>query len=148
MDQHQSVHFAERNQARSNGSLAKGCRCTKDTFIVSRHSLGCLYLGRSAVAVELNLKRNSAEPMICNLDRDAMALAQIEYFLQQAPRQGDMMNQVFSASDDAEFAKSRESHRLCLIKLRILKCSQAHQAIQEHIGQVFLFDKNHVANFD
>lgn len=72
--------------------------------------------------------------MICNLDSDAMALAQMEYFLQQAPRQRDMMNQVLSASDDAEFAKGRESHRLGLIKLRILKCSQAHQAIQKHIG--------------
>ncbi len=134
MDQHQGVHFAERNQARSNGSFAKGCRSTKDTFIVSRHRLYCLYLGRPAVAVELNLKRNSAEPMICNLDCDAMTLAQIKYFLQQAPRQRDMMNHVLSASDDAEFAKGRESHRLCLIKLRILKCGQAHQAIQEHIG--------------
>src|SRR5688572_26074278 len=56
MDQHQSVHFAERNQARSNGSLAKGCRSTKDTFIVSRHSLGGLYLRRPAVAVELDRK--------------------------------------------------------------------------------------------
>lgn len=78
MDQHQSVHFAERNQARSNGSFAKGCRSTKDAFIVSCQSLCRLYLGGPAVAVELNLKRNSAEPMICNLNRDAMALAQIE----------------------------------------------------------------------
>jgi hypothetical protein len=42
-------------------------------------------LGRTAIAVEIDLDRNSAEPMICNLNGDAMALEQIEYIFQQAP---------------------------------------------------------------
>jgi hypothetical protein len=63
---------------RSNGSLAKGCRSTKDAFIGSRQSLCCLYLRWPAVAVEIKLDRNSAESIICNFDRDAMAIKQIQ----------------------------------------------------------------------
>ena len=74
MDQHQSVHFAERNQARSNGSLAKGCRSTKDAFIVKSQRLCRFYLRRPTVTTKIQLYRNSAESVIYNFDRDAMAI--------------------------------------------------------------------------
>src|SRR5262249_11749255 len=100
----------------------------------SSQSLGRLYLRWPAVAVEIKLNRNSAEPMICNFDRDAMAIKQIQYFFQQTTRQRNVMMQVLSASDDSGFAESRKPHRLGPIKLWVLKCSQSHQAIQKHIG--------------
>jgi len=133
-DQHQGVYLAQRNQVRSNGSLAKACRSTKDTFIVNSQGLCCLYRCRPALAVKVKLYRNSAELMICNFDRNAMAINQIQYFFQQATRQRNVMTQVLSASDDSGFAESRKPHSLTPIKLRILKCSHWHQPIQEHLG--------------
>src|SRR6185503_2077716 len=112
MDQHQGVYLAQRNQVRGNGSLAKGCRSTKDAFIKSSQGLCCLYLRWPAVAVEIKLDRNSAEPMIHDFDRDTIAIKQIQYFFQQATRQRNVMTQVFSARDDSGFAESRKPHRL------------------------------------
>src|SRR5690349_22948188 len=107
MDQYEGVYLAQRNQVRSNGRLAKGCRSTKDAFIGSSQGLYCLYLRWSALAVKVKLDRNSAEPMICNFDRDAMATKQIKYLFQQATRQCNVMRQVLSARDDSGFAESR-----------------------------------------
>jgi hypothetical protein len=84
MDQYEGVYLAQRNQIRSNGSLAKGCRSTKDALIKSSQGLCCFYLRRPALAVKVKLSRNSAEPMICDFDRDAMAIKQIPYFFQPA----------------------------------------------------------------
>jgi hypothetical protein len=84
--------------------------------------------------VKVKLDMNSAESLIRNFDRDAMAMKQIKYFFQQTTRQRNVMTQVLSASDDSRFAESRQPHRLGPVKLRILKCSQSHQAIQKHIG--------------
>src|ERR1044072_8226452 len=120
MDQYQGVYLAQRDQVRGNGSLAKGCRSTKDAFIESSQSLCRLYLRWPAIAVEIKLDRNSAESMICNFDRDAMAIKQIKCFFQQATRQRNVMRQVLSARDDSGFAESRKPHRLSPIKLRVL----------------------------
>src|ERR1043165_409207 len=148
MDQHQSVYLAQRNQVRGNGSLAKGCRSTKDIFIVNSQSLCCLHLRWPPVTVEIKIDRNSAEPMICNFDRNAMAIKQIKYFFQQTTRQRNVTTQVLSTRDDSRFAESRKPHRLGSIKLRILKCSQSHQAIQKHIGQILFLDVNKISNCD
>jgi len=72
--------------------------------------------------------------MICSFDHYAMAIKQIKYVFQQATRQHNLMTEVLSASDDWGFVESRKPHRLGPVKLRVLKCSQSHQATQEHIG--------------
>src|ERR1700741_172107 len=148
MDQHQGVYLAQRYQVRSNCSFAKGCGSTKDTFIASSQSLCRLYLRWPAVAVEIKLDGNPAEPMIRNFDCDAMAIKQIKYFFQQPTRQRNVMTQILSARDDSRFAESRKPHRLGSIELRVLKCSQSHQAIQKHIGQIFLLDVNQISKCD
>src|ERR1044072_8521870 len=134
MDQHEGVYLAQRNQVRSNGRLAKGCRSTKDAFIGSSQSLYCLYLRWSALAVKVKLDRNSAESSIRNSDCYAMAIKRFHYFWNKATRECNVMTQVFSARDDSGFAESRKPHRLGPVKLRVLKCSQSHQAIQKQIG--------------
>src|ERR1041385_1844280 len=148
MDQHQGVYLAQLNQVCGDGSLAKGCWCTKDAFIVSSQRLCRFYLRWPAFAVEIKLDSNSAEPMIRNFNCDAMAIKQIKYFFQQATRQCNVMTQVFSASDDSGFAESRKPHRLSPIKLRVLKCSQSHQPIQKHIGQILLLDVKQISKCD
>src|SRR3989454_4474430 len=115
------VHLAHRDQLRSNGRLSKRRRSAKNSVIASSQSLCSLCLSRTTIALEVHLNGNSNEPMVSNVNRDAIAVEQIEYLFQQPTRQSYVMKQILSTSDDSRFAEGRKAHRLSLVKLRILK---------------------------
>src|SRR5260370_931966 len=60
---------------------------SKDSVIASSQSPCRLCLTRTTIALEIDLKRNSAETMVGHVNCDAMALEQIDHFFQQATRQ-------------------------------------------------------------
>jgi hypothetical protein len=91
-----------------------------------RKSFDRRYLISAGITVELDFDRNSVKPMIRHFHRDAMALKQIEYFIQQATGQRDVTKQVLGACDHTGFVKRRKAHYLRTVKLRILKRSQAY----------------------
>jgi hypothetical protein len=84
--------------------------------------------------LEIDLNGNSTEPMVGHVNRDAITVEQIQDLFQQSTRQSDVMKQILSTSDDSRFAEGRKSHRLSLVKLRILKRGQPNQTIQKRIG--------------
>src|SRR6266480_7827349 len=105
MHQHQRVHFTHGNQLRCNGGLAKSCWSAKDPVITSSQSLCSLCLRRTTIALEIDLYGNSTEPMVGNINRDAITVEQIEHLFQQPTRQSDVMKQILSTSDDSRFAE-------------------------------------------
>src|SRR2546425_11128317 len=109
MNQHQRVHLAHRDQLRSNGRLSERRRSAKNSVIASSQSLCSLCLSRTTIALEVDLNGNSNEPMVSNVNRDAIAVEQIEYLFQQPTRQSYVMKQILSTSDDSRFAEGRKA---------------------------------------
>jgi hypothetical protein len=148
MYQHKRVHFALCDQLRGNCRLTERRGRAENPILVGSQRLGCLSLCGTAVAPKINLQGISYEAMIGNIDCDVVTLKKGANFLPQAARQGNVSSQILATRDNPRFAKGRKPHRLCLVKLRILKCGDAKQPIQEGVRQILLFDEDQVCKID
>jgi hypothetical protein len=144
--QHQRVHFALCDQLLGNCRLAERRGRAENPILVGSQRLGCLSLCWTAVASKINVQRISCEAMIGNIDCNVMTLKKSANFLPQAARKSNVSSQILATRDNPRFAKRRKSHRLSLVELRILKCSEAKQSLQKGVRQIFLFDEGQCPN--
>lgn len=67
--------------------------------MVRNESLERIGLTSTTITVKTDFDTNVAESKICNVDGDAMAFKEIEYFFEQVSRKRDVMRQVRQSGD-------------------------------------------------
>ena len=76
---------------------------------------------------------------MCRSDRSSL------HVFQTAARQADVLRMVFGTGDDARLVVGRQTHRLRLVELGILKCRQPKQSIAQARRQPVLGDVDLIA---
>ena len=110
-----------------------------------RHSIRRQLLVWPQFPVEPHRERCSAEPFIAQQWFDAERREHLPHLLQAAARQSNMLRRIFRAMDDPRLVESRQPHRLCSIKLRVLKGCQPKETIAQRSEELIFGNVNLIA---
>ena len=84
---------------------------------------------RAIIAAAVTVLPKAVEALIAQVTVDAVTPQQIQRGFEAAARQGDVLRVVLRIADDTGLIPDRHAHGLCLVKLRVLECSQTNQSI-------------------
>ena len=68
--------------------------------------------------------------------------------IETSPREGDVLGEQLGTRDDAWLAERRQSHRLRRVELRILKCGQTYDAVDQRWRELRPIDVDLIAKHD
>src|SRR5919201_4726329 len=145
MHEHEHVNAALSDEPRGNDSLAKCGGRGQDASLVAQDSFSCDLLFLPQVAVKLHLQRTTAVAFVATDYADAKLGEHLANVIEAAAWQPDVMREILGARDDARVVVRRKPHRLRFVELRVLKSSQAQQAIPKPGMQAFFGDVDLIA---
>src|ERR1019366_6204346 len=129
---------------RRNRSLPERRGSAQDTFVVGGDLRDGFLLERPKLPPELRFNRRARVSFVPNFGPDLVRLEKRQGLRQASTRHSDVLGKFLAACDHTRLVVRRESHRLSLVELGVLKCRQPEQSIQHGRWQILLFHVNEV----
>src|SRR5262245_26135469 len=138
MNEHERVHPALSNEPRGDDSLAKCSGGRQDAGLMAQHGVRCGLLLPPKLALKPHFQPIAVAALVANGHSNAEVDEHLADVIEAAPRQSDVMRKIFGARDDARLVVCRKPHRLRLVELGILECSEPKQSVSKPWMQVLL----------
>ena len=136
MHEDQRADFTSGDQRRSGDGFAEGGWRAQNPHILSQRNFdGCLLIG-AQLADEFDRDLAAGNPLIPDINLNAILFQQIHHRIETAARQPDMLLEIFRAANNARFVPDRQTHGLGFVELGVLKSCQPDQAIGQRLSQL------------
>ena len=115
-------------------------------MVIKEHLIDGFLLFRAQFCVERGSNFSTHSSFILQLHVHPVEFEYGKHLIDTRSRKPNVLGEVLTAGYDARLPIGRESHGLGSVEFRILKGSDANQAIQHGRRQIFLFDVDKIAH--
>ncbi len=148
MDEDDRVHTSLSDQPRRDHRLTERGRSRQHSSVMCQYcTCGSLLFGPQ-LPLECQCERMTRKPLVPDRRRYARVAEGFAQLLQASSWQPDVMRMVLGARYNPRLVVGRQTHRLGLVELRILKCRQSKQAGSEPRVQAVLGDVDLIAEYE
>jgi len=133
-----SVHAALSDKPGRNHGFTKSCCGGQNAGLMPQHRLCSRLLFWPQLAAKGHVQRSAAAAFIADDGFDLQRLQGLLHLIEATSWQGEMLWVILGATDNSWLVESRQTHRLCPVKFRVLECSQPEQTITKPGREILL----------
>ena len=145
MNKNQGTELSSGNYRRRHDGLAE-CRWGgENANLMAQHRIDRRLLIFSQRTGKLDRYPGACDALFLNIHPDIVPFEKANHCIKASPWQTDMQRKILGAANNAWYVPDRATHRLGLVKLRILKSSQTDQTVGQRSREISLGDKDLIA---
>src|SRR5262245_48048934 len=131
MDEHKRAYRTLSNEPCSHDGLAKCCGVSEDASFLSQHGVCCGYLLAAKLTLKFHLEATAIAAFVANSHANAELGKRRTKVIEATPWQSYVMREILGTRDDTRLVVRRQSHRLQLVELGILKRCESKQSVSQ-----------------